>query len=217
MTLTFEEYNKNYDTDSEAYIISHFKDTPKSKIVDSGMIKWNDDPESWGGPWPGNYVAFVLRDHREFADLKSCKEIFDKYKNYAAKSKYNIPYGVLNRLKWDAQSDYWHEDFVAPDGAVTLCSRSELAEEEINKVTEECTELEKIEWELKIMKCLTSRDLNPLASISKEYPFSIYFFGNDDCSYTAFFENINEAKNFLHETDILTDWDTFKRKAVFTN
>lgn len=216
MRLTYGEYNKRFPQSND-YLKSHFNDTSKYKCIESGMILWEDQPERWGGPWEGSFAAFVFRDHTKDLELKSCNEIFTKHKHYANTSKYNVPASTLKKLGWESQSEYWHMIYIDKDGRHTLCSRSELTEEELEILQNKMTDEEKIEWELNIMKCVCGRDLNPLTCVSKEKPFSIYFFGNDDCSYTAVFKNKKIAKEFLDMIILIPRWSRLEDVAIFTN
>ena len=216
MKLSYSQYNKKFPQNNE-YLKSHFKDTYKYKCVSSGMILWEDEPENWGGPWDGSFVAFVLRDHRIDPDLKSCKEKWEEYKKYSNTSKYNVPNSALERLGWGTLSDYWNMIFIEKEGKHVPCSRSNLNEEEIEILKNSMSDLEKIQWEINILKCLNQTDLNPLTNITIENPFSLYFFGTDDCSYTAVFENIDKAKSFLEMIQMIPRWSYLKEKAVFTN
>lgn len=176
----------------------------------SGMIKWPDDdnPDNWGGPFPGNYVAFSLYDHSG-EKLLTPVEIHKSKMEHVEYSKYYYPNSVFNRLEWG--EDHWIIKINEQD-----CSRSMLDKAELLLVYGEMTPEERMISDIEKATYIASRgDSHPFNQISTLHPYVLRLFGTDDCSYSYFF---NE-ENAFHGAYILTNpcWTLIEKYFVFTN
>ena len=213
--FTIEEYFEKFDG-LEGY--EYLKKKQQSNtIVQCGMLKWDDDdaPEHWGGAFPNNMVYFQLEDHRKDSNLSTAVKIFENTKNYAYRSRFNRSLQALLRAGFN--DDYWVRPYMGQ-----LCSFSEMSDEEIKAVEAVETPEEKLQFELKYHGYLASNSGNPYNQISIDRPFKLYLCGNDDCSYSMYF-NWNEEdyfENILHPVKtILTtpSWYDVHRHCHFTN
>lgn len=180
------------------------------KGIMSGMIKWPDDdnPDNWGGAFPGNYVAFVLYDHST-EKLLSPVEIHKRKIEYVEHSRYYYPNSVFDRLGW--KENYWIIEIDERE-----CLRSELSETELILVYAEMTSEERMLSDIEKASYISSKGENhPYNQISTLNPYRLRLFGTDDCSYSYFF---NEENSF-HGAYILANpcWSLIKNRFVFTN
>jgi hypothetical protein len=191
-----------------------------------GFIRWDkdDEPSSWAGPFPGPAVAFMIRDHtkNEIRPLSSIAESHEDNKRYAKYSRYYYPLSVFTRLGWD--DEYWVRPYVGPDGVKhpdQMCTYSEMTEKELARVMKEMTPVERVEAEIKQARFIgDGGESHPKHRPTKENPFSLKFFGNDDCSYTHVFHD--EGKGPLKVALVrrlieYPSWRLIREHCVFTN
>lgn len=151
----------------------------------NGMLKWKstEEPFRWAGPYPLDYVHVTID---KYNTTKTEVDVFEEYKNYAKRSKFNRLDSVLERVGFNRE--YWNRPFVDLDGIShpeKICNYSEMTDEEMKIVESVETPSEKMFYERSVIKTLNGMD--PKETYTVEHPFRVRLSGNDDCSYSYFY------------------------------
>ena len=198
-----EELNPHILTGSE-YEEKFGGEAPVSNNANEGMIYWPFDPENWGGPWEGNYVAYSLMDSREDTDdepVKTEAEVLQQNKNYFRTSRYEAPSAALDRI---FPGKEWVRREMTSDEVETL--RENLHPDLLN--------LYDLSLEEKF-RHFVAHDLNGIPTMEK--PWKLFLYGTDDCSYTKVFETHQKALDFLFRLRDTASWDLVHSEMSFTN
>lgn len=185
----------------------------------NGMLKWDkkDFPEGWGGPYPLNYVHVTIT---KYNTTRTEAEYFQDAKKYEYRTKFNYSNELLNRVGFDDK--YFVRPFVDASGISypdRLCSYSQLTDEEIEILNDTETPNEKVFRERSIFKQLSSEDWNPKNTYTIEHPYQLRLSGNDDCSYSYFY-NADEGELLNMDANLvlsIASWMIVKDICHFSN
>jgi hypothetical protein len=224
--ITVDQYLKTHNSESVEYITAL---TTGPGIVEAGFLFWNpkDNPESWGGPWEGNMVLYRITDHTKTGrPLKTTLQLWEEWKNYETRTNFNYPRAALARAGMSndyPNNQYWVRPYVDDAGVShpdQLCTYSEMTDEEIAKVRAVMTGEEIVETEITQMRDLASEDRDPRRRVSVEKPFSLKFFGNDDCSYEYAYNPRTPEAYITPVVHMMLDfprWNWIEKYCKFTN
>lgn len=216
MILSHEEYFQLFPHDLY-YNYTNVED--RSEIIEYGFLKW-DDEESycWAGPYEGNYTAYRISDHRNSkypGGLKTIAETDKNQEDYYNKSVHYWPYKIAEKY-FDKElllEGMYFKCYVGD----TLCSRSELTDDELKHLITVCTTDEMAVHVKKLVEAKTDPRWSK-ETPTIENPFILYLYGTDDCSYSIVFPSYEKAKEGLNSLSENPTFDNLKQLGgVFTN
>jgi hypothetical protein len=197
--LTIDEY--------EAKLHTNIHNT---KTVEDGfvcMIPWKDDAFRWAGPYDGDYVYCIVE---KIKTTKTELDVFNNTKDSAIRSGYNYNLGLLEKLGMD--NDYFTRPYQEKDGVYLLdhlCNYiSQLNDKELEIIRQNQSETDKMFFELNFAKYITQKDMLPSSQPTVEHPYRLYLAGNDDCSYTMFY-NMEDGLDKINK-DIYLSWNAWE-------
>lgn len=197
------DYHNNVIHKSSLY---DFESTDEYDVLFNGAIKWHDDCAScWAGPFDGNFAGISVK-HYHNKNLKkplitlSCS--MEHHKQYLLYSPYTyVNYLNLNETERNS-----------------FLQKGSLTHEEVTEIFENSAY---VKWKVEedIFKSLKYYGEEIYGYASKELPYKIYMYGNDDTSYSKTFASKNETFSVIEKIcknptmDFLQD----ELKFVFTN
>lgn len=216
--ITIEEYlNLLNDVEDLKKYIPYLQN---NNVLLNCMLKWKDDdsPESWGGPYPLNYVHVTIDKYTGPEPLLTEYQVFQKSKEYCRRSRYYRTDASLDRAGFDKQ--YWIRSFDKNDPNSQLCSFSKMTDEELSKVESCETDEDRLFHELEMYKTLTSSDFLPKNQYSIEHPYRLRLSGNDDCSYSMFY-NVESQDDIIGFDSkmvlVIANWYIVNQNMFFSN
>lgn len=216
--ITIEEYlNLLNDVEDRKTYTPYLKN---DKALLNCMLKWKDDdsPGNWAGAYPLNYVHVTIDKYTGPKPLLTEYQVFQKSKEYCRRSRYYRMPSALERAGFNDQ--YWIRPFDKNDPNSQLCSYSEMTDEELAKVESVETDEDKLFHELKMYKSLTSSDFLPKNQYSIEHPYRLRLSGNDDCSYSMFY-NVESPDDIIGFDSkmvlVIANWYIVNLHMFFSN
>ena len=199
--ISVEEYcNMLSDSDEDIRTKNYLNRQKNNSNLFEGMLKWEDDSYLWAGPYKFDYIRMKITKENT---TKTEVDVFADMNKYVTYSWMYRANSVLSRVGFDKK--YY--------------TSSEMTEDEKKIVEDAETPEEHLFFELSRIKTLSQKDFLPSASYTIEHPYRIHLSGNDDCSYSKFYNaEPNEILNMeTFSTLFSASWEDIKQDFHFTN
>ena len=217
MILSHAEYHKQFKNLDGMF--EYTKPHTSDNVVLSGFMKWDDDDAcGWGGPYIGNFVCFKITDNRKNR-LQKIEEVNKQQRDFYIYGTWSWPHGILKKY-FDAELLTDCGNYFKCYVDDQLCSRSKLSEEELTHLLDESLLHEYYHYKAAVANIETTLEKDPWykEQPTKEYPFKIYMFGTDDCSFTRCCRDKHEARDIIDRLEKNPNFGFLKElDFVFTN